>query len=221
MFTYIKNWIQEHPYSLMLVYWIFYLVYFFLLERFAVPAYILHAPIDDKIPFMEIFIIPYAMWFPMLAISQAYFLFHSKKEFQNLCFFMFTGMSISLLIYTFLPNGLNLRVTHYPDNLLANIVYMLQSFDSPTNVCPSIHVASTLAIHLAVLKYQDFHHGFIVKGVTTIISIAIILSTMFLKQHSIIDVVAGILLTLILYPITYHFDWRKIFKHTPLRKIVA
>ena len=221
MRTFIKHRIHEHPYALMLVYWIFYLIYFFLLEHFVTPRFILHASFDDMIPFMEIFIIPYAMWFPMLAISQAYFLFHSKKEFQNLCFFMFAGMTISLLIYTILPNGLQLRVEHYPDNFLGNIVSMLQSFDSPTNVCPSIHVASTLAIQLAVLRYQSFSYGKTTKLLTSVVSIAIILSTMFLKQHSIIDVIAGIVLTLALYPLTYHMNWRKLFIHTPLYKIVA
>lgn len=220
MYQIIKSWVRTHPYCLLLAYWGFYLIYFFLLERLVVPRYILHSSIDDQIPFMEAFIIPYALWFPMLAISQAYFLFTSKKEFQNLCFFMFTGMTISLLIYTILPNGLELRVDHYSDNFLGNIVQALQEFDSPTNVCPSIHVASTLAINIVVLKYHDFRHPLLVKGTTTLISIGIILSTMFLKQHSIIDVAAGLALTAALYPITYHVNWRKLFARTPLRSIV-
>lgn len=218
----IKNWIQECPYSLMLGYWIFYLLYFFLLERFATPKYILYSPIDDKIPFMELFIIPYALWFPMLAISQGYFLFKKEKtDFQNLCFFMFSGMTISLVIYTFFPNGLQLRVDTYPDNVLGNIVKVLQGFDTPSNVCPSIHVSSTLAIHLAVLRYKNFKYAKSVKLITTLISISIILSTMFLKQHSIIDVIAGIALTLILYPITYRMNWRKLGFFSKFKKIVG
>ena len=49
----------------------------------------------------------------------------------------------------------------------------------------------------------------------------IILSTMFLKQHSIIDAAAGIALTLILYVITYHTGWRKLFQRTPLHFLVS
>ncbi|MEG0468732.1 MAG: phosphatase PAP2 family protein [Longicatena sp.] len=217
----IKNtmkWIKEHPHCRLLGYWIFYLIYFFLLERIVVAKYILYSPIDAHIPFLEIFIIPYALWFPLLAVSQGYYMLKDRKEFQNLCFFMFTGMSICLLIYTILPNGLDLRVDHYPDNVFANIVSMLQGFDSPTNVCPSIHVSTTLAIHLSVLRYKNFKHPLLLKGSTSILSILIILSTMFLKQHSIIDVVAGILLTLVLYPITYHTNWKKLFQHTFIRK---
>lgn len=221
MIQIIETFIKKYPYALMLCYWILYLIYFFLLEHFAIPSYILYSPLDDYIPFMELFMIPYAMWFPMLAISQGYFLFkHHKQEFQDLCFFMFSGMSIALLIYTILPNGLNLRVDVYPDNLLGQIVKLLQGFDTPSNVCPSIHVSSTLAIHIAVLRHKNFKHPNLVKWITSIVSILIILSTMFLKQHSIIDVIAAIVLTIILYPITYHMNWRKLFLRTPLKKIV-
>ena len=53
------------------------------------------------------------------------------------------------------------------------------------------------------------------------LKVGIILSTMFLKQHSIIDAAAGIALTLILYVITYHTGWRKLFQRTPLRFLVS
>lgn len=217
----IKSWIKAHPYCLLLSYWIFYLIYFELLEHFAVPKYMIKSPLDDLIPFMEIFVIPYFLWFPLLVIPMAYFLFHAKKEFQDLCFFMFTGMTFCLLVYTFFPNGLQLRVEITRNNLCAEIVSMLQSIDTPTNVCPSIHVSSTVAICIVVWKYQNFKHPMWIKGSTMIISILIILSTMLIKQHSIIDAVAGILLSAILYYVTYHCDWRRLFSHTILKKAVA
>lgn len=206
----IVHWIKTHPYCLLLSYWIFYLLYFFLLEHFAQPNYLIYSPLDDKIPFMELFIIPYVLWFPLLALSLGYFMFTSKKAFQNLCVLMFSGMSIALLIYTIFPNGLDLRVEITRTNVFADIVRALQGFDTPTNVCPSIHVSSTLAILFAVLSYQNFKHPRWIKASISLLSLLIILSTMFLKQHSILDVLAGILVTCILYPLVYHTQWRKI-----------
>ena len=220
MLLMIKTWIKEHPYCLLLSYWIFYLIYFELLEHFAVPNYMIKSSLDDLIPFMEIFVIPYFLWFPLLVLPMAYFLFHAKKEFQNLCFFMFTGMTFCLLVYTFFPNGLQLRVEITRDNLCADIVRMLQSIDTPTNVCPSIHVSSTVAICIVVWKYQNFKHPVWIKGSTIIVSILIILSTMLIKQHSIIDAAAGILLSAVLYVVTYHYDWRRLFSRTILKKAV-
>lgn len=218
MFCKLKPWIKEHPHCYLLGYWIFYLLYFELLEHLITPRYILHSAVDDMIPFNEYFVIPYVMWFPLLVLPLAYFLFHSKKDFQDLCFFMFTGMTFCLIVYTILPNGLQLRVPIVHDNLCAKLVAFLQSMDSPTNVCPSIHVSSTVAIWIVVFRYQYFKHPFLIKGTTGIVSILIILATMFIKQHSIIDVVLGIILSLILYVVTYHMNWRKLFDHTLLKK---
>ena len=78
-------WIREHPYALCLLYFIPYLIYFELLEAFAVPKFIIHCPLDDWIPFHEGFVIPYFAWFPMLAVSLGYFLFHSRRDFLDLC----------------------------------------------------------------------------------------------------------------------------------------
>ncbi|WP_416327678.1 phosphatase PAP2 family protein [[Eubacterium] hominis] len=220
MFTQVKSWIKEHPYCLLLTYWIFYLLYFELLEHIAVPSYIIYSPLDDLIPFNEFFVIPYLLWFPLLVLPLGYFLFHSKKDFQDLCFFMFTGMSFCLLVYTIFPNGLNLRVPITATNLCARLVGFLQSIDSPTNVCPSIHVSSTVAICIVVWKYQGFHHAKAIKISTILLSVMIILATMFIKQHSIIDVILGIALSGVLYLVTYHFPWRKLFGHGRFSKLI-
>lgn len=214
------DWVKEHPYALCLLYFIPYLLYFELLEAFAVPSFIIHCPIDDWIPFHEGFVIPYFAWFPMLAASLGYFLFHSRKDFLDLCFIMFSGMTICLLIYTVLPNGLQLRPTIVHDNLLARIASMLYAIDTPTNVCPSIHVSSTVAIMIIVMRYQTFSHAALVKSLTLVSGIAVCLSTVVLKQHSIIDVVLGGLLTLVLYKVCMQTNWRKYLYKIPYRKLL-
>lgn len=217
----IKDWIRAHPYCLALLYFIPYLIYFELLEKLQVPKFTIHCGIDDWIPFHEGFVIPYFLWFPLLAGSLAYFLFKSKDEFLNLCFLMFTGMTISLIIYTFLPNGLNLRPEVLHDNILADIARMLYTIDTPTNVCPSIHVSSTIAVMIVVGKSTTLKRPAITKPLVMLLGIAICLSTMVLKQHSFIDVVCGLLLTGGLYVVTYKMNWKRMFSRTFLRKIVA
>ena len=139
------SWIKAHPYSLWVTYYIPYLICFILLEQFSDPKFIIYSPIDDMIPFCEYFIIFYLMWFPLMFLSLLYFLLKDKDAFIDLCFLMFTGMSISLLIYVIAPNGLDLRVEIASDNLFAWMVRMIQTVDDPTNVCPSIHVLGAVA----------------------------------------------------------------------------
>ena len=71
--------------------------------------------------------------------------------------------------------------------------------DTPTNVLPSIHVSSTVSIILAVRVSESLKNRRAVKTVIYIVSALIILSTMFIKQHSIYDVVSGAALSIVLW----------------------
>lgn len=213
----VKSWIQTHLYCLSLLYFIFYLVAFVLLEKLVTPKYIIDCAWDQKIPFNEWFIIPYVSWYVILVGALGYFMFYSKKDFQDLCFMMFTGMTICLVIYAILPNGLNIRQTVPRDNILCQIVKWLYAIDTPTNVCPSIHVSSTVAINQVIWHSKLFEHKRWWKGGSVVVTCLICVATLFVKQHSIIDMICGILLTGILSKMTYSLNWRKPMENGFLR----
>lgn len=204
----IISWIKAHFYSLGLLYFVFYLAGFFLLEEFTQPKYIIHSVLDDYIPFNEYFFIPYVMWFPLLAGSLLYFMLKSKEDFINLCFLMFSGMTFCLIIYALFPNGLELRVVPPRDNLLSRFVLMLHKVDTPTNVCPSIHVSSTVAINMVVQRSVLLRKRKLIRIGSWVLTVAICASTVFLKQHSVIDIFWGVVLSAALYPVTFFLDWR-------------
>lgn len=53
------------------LYWVVYLIWFFWLDLTVKnPKYIIHAPLDDLIPFCEWFVFPYCSWFFLLAASR-------------------------------------------------------------------------------------------------------------------------------------------------------
>ena len=210
-------WIKTHTYSLALTYWPYYLVAFFSLEHWRVPKYTIQCFLDEKIPFCEWFVIPYLLWFPLLAVSLLFFMIKSKEDFQNLCFLMFSGMTICLMIYGILPTGLSLRCEVVNKNLLCQVVNLLYQVDTPTNVCPSIHVASTVAINRVVHRSPLLEkHKKILWG-SSCLTLFICLSTLLIKQHAIIDVICGYFLTELLYQVTYRLDWRKHLARTRLR----
>lgn len=184
-----------------------YLLWFFGLER-AVPEHylIVTSPLDAYIPFCEYFIIPYLLWFPYIVCTLLYFFMKEREEgFYRLSYSLITGMTIILVIYTFLPNMQLLRVEEYPrENLCTMIVRMLQQFDTPTNVCPSLHVFVTVALNIAVLKSKELRKYPCLQGGTLLLSVLICLSTVFLKQHSVTDVWCAFILNAIIYFIFYH-----------------
>ena len=203
MFHRIRDFVRENPHSLILLYYIFYLAGFVLLEKIAVPRYIIHCPLDDLIPFCEWFLIPYASWFVLLLGAPLYFLLTSKRDFLKITFIMFNGMTLCLLLYLLFPNGLQLRPQVTGDNLLCRIAQLLYSVDTPTNVCPSIHVSSSVATAIVVNRSERLKKRAGIRIFSTIWVVLICLSTLFMKQHSVIDLLCGVLVSLVLAAIAY------------------
>lgn len=194
----IVTWVKANPHFWALSYFIVYLIWFFSLEFFAEPKYWITCPLDDFIPFNEYFIVPYGLWFLYFLGGLAYFMFKNKELFLKLCFVMFTGMTICLTIYSFWPNAIDLRQDITGNNLFCQLAGFIRAVDTPTNVCPSIHVSSTVAVHWAVCRYRGFKHPTLIRTASLLLALSICASTVFLKQHSIVDVFCGVALTTVL-----------------------
>lgn len=218
MKTRLKKELKKYKHTWPLLYVFIYLPWFLLLE-YKFPAdypglHIVHCPLDDMIPFCEWFVIPYLLWFLYIPAVFLFLFYHSKNEFYRICAYEFTGMTICLLIYTIFPNGLDLRLTEIEHgNILTELVQFLYKSDTPTNVCPSIHVFATLSAHLCLIKsphMKELKSRQKIKKFSWVLTVLICLSTVFLKQHSVIDVICGILLSIVMYFITFKL-W---FKNT-------
>jgi membrane-associated phospholipid phosphatase len=185
-----------------------YIIWFYLLEKH-IPNdgnYILmHCNIDDIIPFCEYFIIPYLLWFPLMVAVFLYFLFTSEKDFSYCCRLIIGGMLVALAICTIFPNGQNLRpeISQLPDNIFGNVIATLYKGDTSTNVCPSIHVYNSVAACVVIWNSDRFQNSKTMKIISGSLALLISLSTMFLKQHSFIDVVCALLLAFIMYALVY------------------
>ncbi len=194
----IISWIRANPHCYALSYFIVYVIWFFGLELFAEPVVWIYSPLDELIPFCEYFVLFYFLWFPYFLGALAWFMFKDRELFLKLCLVMFGGMTICLLVYTVAPNAIDLRQEIVGDNLFCKIAGLLRAVDTPTNVCPSIHVSSTVAVHWAVQRYQGFRQPILVKSLSLLAAVGICLSTLFLKQHSVIDLIWGLVLTAVL-----------------------
>lgn len=182
-----------------LIYFVFYMVTFVLLERYVVPEFIIYSRFDDYIPFNEWFLIPYVLWFPLVPLSFGYFFKTNLNDYVKLCKILLTGLTICLLIYFLFPNGQNLRAPIMGDNILCRMVALLRSADTSTNVCPSIHVFISVSLALMFqgsVEMRREHPGLRISLI--ILAGLICMSTVFLKQHSIIDVAWGAVLSLVL-----------------------
>ena len=205
---------RRYPAMIALTYFPFYLLGFVLVEQVVEPQYIIWCPLDDLIPFCEYFIVPYATWFVELAVIPLLLLKYDRKQYYYLCAVMFTGMTLCLGLYLIFPNGLDLRVEITRQNIFADLVRLIQAVDTPTNVCPSIHVASAMAMDLAICRSVLGQRRW-VRMLANSVFVLICLSTVFLKQHSVIDIFWGVAVTAVL-----HLVFSRRFMPEPTRELV-
>ena len=183
-----KEFLRRHRHAWLLTYFFIYLIWFSLLEKYAVPVFYTHCRLDDLIPFCPWFVIPYFLWFPYVAVMMAATCLRSRPVFCRLCMTLYTGMTLCLLFYTICPSGQLLRPELTGNSgLLAGLTSRLYAVDTCTNVCPSIHVYNTLCVHYAVCTWEETRKRKAVVAASWVLMILINASIVFLKQHSIVD----------------------------------
>ena len=129
-----------------------------------------------------------------------YTLLYDVDAFRKLMKFIMITYTITLVIYILWPNCQMLRPSVFErDNLFTRFMEGFYTFDTNTNVCPSLHVAGSLAVcftsgHCRGLNDTSSLSGKIIRHSFNIAAILISVSTVFLKQHSVIDIAAAVVL---------------------------
>lgn len=200
---------DNYKHLLLLLYFPLYLLWFSYLEKAVTTRFhVVHVAADNYIPFCEYFVIPYLLWFFYVGWGILYMAGHNKSDYYKLCAFLFTGMTIFLIVSTIYPNGHYLRPQYFAHhNVFTALCELLYASDTPTNLFPSIHVYNSLGVHFAVMNNRDLQKNKTVQMLSFLLMASIVLATMFIKQHSVFDVMTAIGLGIIMYHFVYH--------HTP------
>lgn len=184
----------------------FYLVtviIFFAEKALILGGYNIHSKLDNLIPFVPIFVIPYFSWFLFIAGTGLIFLIKSKQDLRKTFLSVNLCMAIAMLVYLIFPNYQSLRPAAYASDIFSQWVKLLQLKDSSSEVCPSLHVAVCISLYTGITHSICFRDRSIIKSLAFILTILIILSTVFIKQHSMVDVAFGLLLGVVVYLFVY------------------
>ena len=166
-------------------------------------CFLVSCPLDYKIPFNEIFVIPYQLWLAIMVLLHLYLMVYDIPAFKKYGKFLIITFSVSTITYLVFPTYQNLRPTEFArDNILTKWVQFVYAVDTSTNVCPSEHVIGSFAFWAAAINSRCFRKPWQITAVT-IAALLTSTATVFLKQHSLIDVVAAIPVCLIAYWIVY------------------
>ncbi len=163
-------------------------------------VHLIHCALDDRIPNMAIFIYPYVSWFPYIVVCAALAIKNlDDRQFKKTVLVLTTGMNIFLFISYVWPTGLDLRESIVYDlhALSGNLLKFVQTVDTPKSVFPSMHVYVTLVLQYTLEMQKKLVPAWGI-WVGRVLAVLIVLSTMFTKQHSAVDVTAAIVMFAVL-----------------------
>ena len=163
-------------------------------------VHLIHCALDDRIPNMAIFIYPYVSWFPYIVVCAALAIKNlDDRQFKKAVLVLTTGMNIFLFISYVWPTGLDLRENIVYDfhTLSGNLLKFVQTVDTPKSVFPSMHVYVTLVLQYTLEMQKKLVPAWGI-WVGRVLALLIVLSTMFTKQHSAVDVTAAIVMFAVL-----------------------
>ena len=177
---------------------LFQAILFFALRPIQGEPHLIGNFIDDEIPFIKYFIIPYYAWF-VLIFAIPYYLYKTDKDLLTKYVISYVVCAIAAtIIFTFYPS-----IVSRPDylkndsliNLMVNLIYWIDN--PPINCFPSMHCAVSMLFILIIKNSKKTKT--ITKIIITLISILIMISTLYVKQHVFIDLVSGDIIMLLIY----------------------
>ncbi len=190
--------------------WFGYFALYFLTENL-IPyerCYPVHSALDDLIPFCEVFVIPYVGWYFLIVGSLLYFALYNPKNFENMMKFIIVTQVAAMAIYILFPNRQDLRPEVFlRENILTDLVRLLYTFDTSTNVCPSLHVAYSIGIASTWLKERSA--SLLAKVLLVSFCLLVCISVAFVKQHSVVDIFAALPICLLAEWVAFKSFYRK------------
>ncbi|WP_318152666.1 phosphatase PAP2 family protein [Paenibacillus terricola] len=177
------------------------MLYVWISERFGANSRLDYTWIDTKIPFVEWFIFPYMSWMPVLYASFIYLAIRMREIYWrtliiyniavmagNICFWLFP---------TYVPRP------DIPNNdRIHDLVNFMYQADAPYNCFPSIHCLTSYLLFITLQRQMNVKAP--LRTMWSVLLWLIIASTVFVKQHSLLDVLGGIAFAEIVYRLVYY-----------------
>ena len=173
---------------------------FFLAEARNCERIPIHCAADDWIPFLPVFIIPYVLWYLYIPFLLGVICFTDPLAFRRQCVSFFGGAGICLLIILVFPTRIDFRpeIPGGGTNLFEWMCSVIFRLDDPVNVFPSMHCFEAVCVHLTAFSVPQLRKKTGWRMASATLSVLICLSTVFIKQHSVLDLIAGVLLAVLL-----------------------
>jgi len=181
-------------------------IFYALLNSSERGAFNLVTGLDNKIPFMEVFILPYVSWYGFIIFTLIYLCIYDRKIYYKTLISLIVGLVLCYITYFIFQTTVP-RPKIDGSNLCAKLVLLIYGADKPYNCFPSIHVLTCFLMVRGI--YSSSIKNKLNATIISLMAAMIIISTLFVKQHVIADVISGILLADIIFDLMYVVEIEK------------
>lgn len=187
-----------------------------MLNNSNVKVHSLVTDIDRSLPFVKVFIIPYVTWYVFVYVVFAYVYFKNKQVYRKALLTYVICMIISFTVY-FLFQTTVPRPEIFGYDILTDMVRFVYTSDKPFNCFPSIHCMSCYIIIKTIITINaNSTKDKRVNLLICIMSALIMVSTLLVKQHVLLDLIGAVLLGNIVFKIVFKFSNNRFFKRDNL-----
>ena len=176
-------------------------IFYFATEQFISDYHVIHVPLDDKIPFIPAFILPYVIWYAYIPLGMIAVCFKDRFLFRRQILTLFPGLILCSLLFVIYPTTVDFRPSAEGSGFFLWVCRIVFACDHPVNVLPSLHCFEAVAIHLTVFVSGPWRHCRVCRAASAVLVTLICLSTVFVKQHSVVDLISGSLLAFLCFAI--------------------
>jgi membrane-associated phospholipid phosphatase len=155
-------------------------------------AYSLVTDLDRQIPFMKSFVIPYLSWYGFLLVGFLYLAYKDRSMYYKTLFQFIMGLLLCYGVYAIYQTTVPRPELTGSDWLLRMVQWVYRS-DQPFNCFPSTHVLTSYLMMKAYLRSTTIFWPY--KIAVTSMSLLIIVSTLLVKQHVLLDIVGAVLVS--------------------------
>ena len=164
-----------------------------------------YCSVDEKLPLVKWFLIPYCLWFLMVFGTAGLYLLDDNTELRRYVKFLITSIIPVYPVLVFYPSTMPLR----PDSvegadLLTRGLDLVFLVDNNNSVFPSLHVLWAIGAMIALMRSKRFR-PLPARLLLVTLTVLICISTFMIKQHSVLDMIGALPFALIGWAMTYRY----------------
>ena len=197
------------------------IVIFLLIKFFQHNYHVLNWRIDTKIPFIPEFIYLYLFFFVYMVVCYSYLFVQDRNGYYRACRIAIIGAVITYIVFMCYPTEMvDERNLCNADAFTQWLCLVTFAADYPAINCfPSLHCVDTFIVVYSICGSRSMKLW--VKCVVLLVSVLIVLSILFTKQHYVVDIFGALIVVAIVVFIDKKFFWDLVFPVSQTRKLAS